>query len=108
LVFGLWLWQKVFDMDFPQIPKSFELFEPPLLRNAQKRHKPPPQNKGTYPPHLAAIWQIYVAFSNFFLRRPLICMFSRLKYVRAALQTWLQSSQEPTGGPLDSEVSLHM
>jgi hypothetical protein len=31
-------WQKVFDMDFPQ--KVFwGVFEPVLLRNAQKRHK---------------------------------------------------------------------
>jgi hypothetical protein len=36
--FSQLFWPKVFDMDFPQ--KSFyDVFEPPLLRNAQKRHK---------------------------------------------------------------------
>jgi hypothetical protein len=59
--------QKVFDIDFPQ--KGFNgVFELPLLRNAQKRHKR--RKKGTHLPHLPAIWQIYVAF-NIFSSAPL-------------------------------------
>jgi hypothetical protein len=61
-------WQKVFDMDFPQ--KAFNgVLEPPLLRNAPKRHKNP---KKTYLPtsfsgYLADIRR----FPHFFLQRPL-------------------------------------
>jgi hypothetical protein len=51
------------------------LVELPLLRNAQKCHKKNLPKKfkkrGTYLPHLVAICQIYVAFKNNFLRRPL-------------------------------------
>jgi hypothetical protein len=56
---------KVFDMDFPQ-NVFYGVFELPLLRNAQKRHKKNSKKnifvlkKGTYLPHLVAICQIYV------------------------------------------------
>jgi hypothetical protein len=65
---------KVFDMDFPQ-NLFCGVFELPLLRNAQKRHKKISQKKGkksTYLPHLAAICQIYVAFKKEKLRLPLL------------------------------------
>jgi hypothetical protein len=65
-------WQKAFDMDSPQ-NVFYGVFELPLLRNAQKRHK-----KGKiklylpgYLLHLVAICQIYVAFNYFVLKRPL-------------------------------------
>jgi hypothetical protein len=75
--FSQLFWQKVFDMGFLLPPKSFcGVFELPLLKNAKNRHKKPSKiiikKKGTYLPHLAAIWQMYAAFSNFFLRRPLV------------------------------------
>jgi hypothetical protein len=53
----------------------YGVFELPLLRNAQKRHKKISQNKikkkGTNLPHLVAICQIYVGFWVSFLWRPL-------------------------------------
>jgi hypothetical protein len=53
-------------MDFPQ--KTFYgVFELPLLRNAQTRHKQKVKKlkkKGTYLPHLVAICQIYVALKQ--------------------------------------------
>ena len=54
-------------------PKFFfnGVFELPLLRNAQKRHKKNKNKIGTYLPHLVAICQIYVAFNFFSLGRPL-------------------------------------
>jgi hypothetical protein len=70
-------WPKVFDMDFPQ--KVFNgVFELPLLRNAQKRHtnylsKIKKEKEGTMVPYFVAICQTYVAFTYFFLRRPLTC-----------------------------------
>jgi hypothetical protein len=59
---------KVFDMDFPQ-NVFFGVFELPLLRNAQKRHKQKlkkliKKTEGTYLPHLVVICQIYVAFKK--------------------------------------------
>jgi hypothetical protein len=49
-------------MDFPQ-KVFYGVFELPLLRNAQKRHKNKIK-KGTYLPHLVAICQIYVGFKK--------------------------------------------
>jgi hypothetical protein len=60
--------QKVFDMDFPQ-KVFYGVFELPLLRNAQKRHKKiskKKKKKGTYLPHLVAICQIHAAFNSLF------------------------------------------
>jgi hypothetical protein len=67
---------KVFDMDFPQ-KVFYGVFELPLLRNAQKRHKifsqkEKKKKEGAYLPHLVAICQIYVGFNFLFLWRPLI------------------------------------
>jgi hypothetical protein len=63
---------KVFDMDFPQ-KVFYGVFELPLLRNAQKRHKKKKKKKKvpSYLLHLVAICQIYIAFNFLFLRRPL-------------------------------------
>jgi hypothetical protein len=63
---------QLFDMDFPHF--LYGVFELPLLRNAQKRHKQISKikKKITYLPHLVAICQIYVAFKFLFLRRPLL------------------------------------
>jgi hypothetical protein len=59
---------KVFDIDFPQ-KVFYGVFELPLLRNAQKRHKK--KQKGTYLPDLLAICQIYPRFIFFLSERPL-------------------------------------
>jgi hypothetical protein len=65
---------KVFDIDFPQ--KVFDgVFELPLLRNAQKRHKKNlkknrKKQKGTYLPDLLAICQIHPRFIFFSLSAP--------------------------------------
>jgi hypothetical protein len=58
-------------MYFPQ-KVFYGVFELPLLRNAQKRHKKIKKIKkkeGTYLPHFI-ICQVYVAFNFIFLRRP--------------------------------------
>jgi hypothetical protein len=59
---------KVFDIDFPQ-KVFYGVFEVPLLRNAQKRHKKSQKlknkQKGTYLPDLLAICQIYPRFIFF-------------------------------------------
>jgi preprotein translocase subunit YajC len=50
----------------------YGVFELPLLRNAQKRHKKKLKKLkkvGTYLPHFI-ICQVYVAFNFIFLRRP--------------------------------------
>jgi hypothetical protein len=65
---------KAFDMDFPQ-KVFYGVFELPLLRSAQKRHKQNLKNKtkkqkGTYLPDLLAICQIYPRFIFFFLSAP--------------------------------------
>jgi hypothetical protein len=68
---------KVFDIDFPQ-KVFYVVFELPLLRNAQKRHKQISKIKKkterylscTYLPDLLAICQIYPRFIFFPLRRP--------------------------------------
>jgi hypothetical protein len=61
------------------VKSCYGVFETPLFRNAQKRHKQISKNKNkgrylAYVPHLAAIWQIDAAF-NIFSRRtpPCIC-----------------------------------
>jgi hypothetical protein len=78
--------KKGFDMDFPE--KAFDgVFELPLLRNAQKRHKRKSQKKlkkrkGTYLPHLVAICQIYVAFNFLFLDAPCAHRASSLSYLQ--------------------------
>jgi hypothetical protein len=55
---------KVFDIDFPQ-KFFYGVFELPLLRNAQKRHKKNlkalKKKKCTYLPDLLAIFQISVS-----------------------------------------------
>jgi hypothetical protein len=70
---------KVFDMYFPK--KVFNgVFELPLLRNSQKRHKKNSKKKkrGTYLPHLVAICQIYGGFNFFFFGAPRNTRASRL------------------------------
>jgi hypothetical protein len=65
---------KAFDMYFPK-KKCYGVFELPLLRNAQKRHKTnlkiKKKKKPTYLPHLVAICQIYGGFNLIFLGHPL-------------------------------------
>jgi hypothetical protein len=65
---------NIFDMEFPQkVFNFYGAFELPLSL-VKKRTKTPlkkrKQKNGTYLPHLAAIWQIYVAFSIFFFGAP--------------------------------------
>jgi hypothetical protein len=61
---------KVFDMCFPQ-KVFYGVFELPLLRNAQKRHKKISKiKKKKYLPTPFIICQVYVAFNFIFLRRP--------------------------------------
>jgi hypothetical protein len=61
---------EAFDMNFPQ--KVFcGVFDLPLLRNAQKRHKKNLKKKIRHLPHLVAICRIYVAFNLFFSLAPL-------------------------------------
>ena len=67
---------KVFDIDFRQ-KVFYGVFELPLLRNAQKRHKKNKiknnkKQKGTYLPDLLAICQIHPRFIFFFLSAPCV------------------------------------
>jgi hypothetical protein len=66
--------QKAFGMYFVMLKKKrvCGVFELPLLRNTQTRHQKKSRKKGTYLPRLVAIWQIYVAFNNYLLQRPLV------------------------------------
>jgi hypothetical protein len=63
---------KVFEIDSPQ-KVFYGVFELPLLRNAQKRHKKIKKIKKKperYPPDLLAICQIYPRFIFFFFGAP--------------------------------------
>jgi hypothetical protein len=106
---------KCFSRDF--FPKHFcGVFELPLLRNAQKRHlKKFKKNQGTYLPHLAVFWQIYIASNNFSLKHPLIRPEKKIKKNRRAdsLLLWPLSGFGPNrngiktpedGGPRTGEI----
>jgi hypothetical protein len=79
-----------FDMYFPK--KTFYgVFELPLLRNAQKRHKTNlniKKKKSTYLPHLVAICQIYGGFNFIFLGRPLSGFLDLVRVVCALPWSW--------------------
>jgi hypothetical protein len=83
---------KVFDMDFRQ-KVFYGVFELPLLRNAQKRHKKYSQKlkkESTYLPHLVAICQIYGGFKKKIFGAPRIrpCTHTPMHSHTHALRTY--------------------